>query len=122
VARALRIGLAVLLIVICVVAVLVTVALPYALTSEYGTEIMPSPAGAVMGGLMGGVIAAACALGALHLLGAGWRIIPTGLIVVALVVLATVVGAWLGLRSHGSAPGAIAVTTVEEPAPSVLGS
>jgi len=113
VARARRIGLAGLLIVIGVVAVWVTVGLAYALRSEYGTEITTGPAGAAVGGLMGGVIAAACTLGALHLLGAGRRIIPTGLIVVGLVVLATVVGAWLGLRAHETEQAMAASSTVE---------
>ena len=73
--------------------------------SEFGIEDLVSPA--VMG-LVAGVIAGACILGALHLLGAGRRIIPTVPIIIGLVVVASVAGAWLGLRAHEPALGAAA--------------
>jgi hypothetical protein len=113
VARGLRITLAVVLIVIGVVAVLVDVGLPYALASEYGTDIAPDPVGSAMGALVGGVIAAACTLGALHLLGAGRRIVPTGLIIIGLVVLGNFLGGWLGMRAHESKQTIAASSTVE---------
>jgi uncharacterized protein (DUF697 family) len=109
--RALRIVLASVLILIGLVSVWVSVSLPYTLNKEYGAEVSTGPAGPAVGGLVGGVIAAACALGALHLLGVGRRIIPTGLIIVVVVVLASVAGAWLGLRAHDPALGAAAGST-----------
>jgi membrane protease YdiL (CAAX protease family) len=113
VARALRIALAILLIVIGVVAVVVDVTFPYALTSNYGPDIAPDPVGSAMGALVGGVIAAACILGALHLLGAGRRIVPTGLIIIGLVVLGSFLGGWLGMRAHESKQATAASSTVE---------
>jgi hypothetical protein len=117
VARALRIALAVVLILIGAVAVWVSVGLPYGLNKEYGIEGFAAPA---VGGLVGGAIAAACVVGALRLLGAGRRILPTGLIIVGLVVVASVAGAWLGLRAHdpalGAAAGSMCLVTCQDQA------
>lgn len=114
-ARPLRIAVAILLSLVGLAAAWVSVTLPYTLNKEYGYDVagsgikvLGSPA---LGGLVGGAIAAACALGALHLLGRGRRIMPTALIVVGVVVVASVAGAWLGLRLHDPS-GGLAASTV----------
>jgi hypothetical protein len=107
-ARVLRVTGAALLILIGLIAVLLSVSLPYALNKEYGVPNNPDPSAyeaadlvsPAVGGLVAGVIAAACILGALHLLGAGRSILPTGLIIIGLVVVASVAGAWIGYQSH----------------------
>lgn len=113
-ARVLRVAGAVLLILIGLLAVFLSVGLPYALNKEYGVPNNPDPSvyGAAdlvspaVGGLVAGVIAAACILGALHLLGAGRRVLPTGLIIVGLVTVASVAGAWLGYQTREPSLGA----------------
>ena len=120
-ARALRVSGAVLLILFGLVAVSVSVSLPYALNKEYGVPNSPDPSEFGIGdlvspavmGLVAGVIAGACILGALHLLGAGRRIIPTVPIIIGLVAVASVAGAWLGLRAHEPALGAAAGVLAE---------